>query len=117
MSSIPRVRIVLNMLISLVVRREKISLSEASKMLDLDESSLNAIVHILVEKKILSIEYTADGERIIGKGEAVEGTDYMEIKMRVDEILSSIKEEDLEAARKAEEEQEKRIHKTRGQDE
>jgi hypothetical protein len=115
MSSIPRIRIVLNLLISLVVRREKISLSEAAKMLDLDESSLNAIVHILVEKKILSIEYTAEGGRIIGKGETIEGTDYMEIKKRVDEILNSIKEEDLEAAKKLDEQQEKKIHNPRGQ--
>jgi hypothetical protein len=113
MSSIPRVRIVLNLLIALVVRREKISLSEASKMLDLDEPSLNAIVRILAEKKILSIEYTAEGERIIGKGETIQGTDYVEIKKKVDEILSTIKEEDLEAIKKQEEENIKKIPKTK----
>jgi hypothetical protein len=115
MSSIPRVRIVLNLLIALVVRRERISLSEASKMLDLDESSLTALVRIMVDKKILTLEYTAEGERIIGKGETIKGTDYVEIKKRVDDILNNLKEEDLEGAKKSEEEQEKNLHKPRGQ--
>jgi len=117
MSSLPRAKIVLNLLIVLVVRRGQISLSEAVKMFDLDESSLTALVRILVDKKLLSIEYTAEGERIIGKGETIAKADFIVIKKKVDEILNSITEEDLEAAKKSEEQEAKKISNSPAQEE
>lgn len=104
MSSVNRVRIVLNLLVNMVNRRGQISLSDAAKMFDLDESSLSQVVKVLVDKGVLTIEYSADGEKIIKKGATIESTIFSkDLKDKVDSILDSSKVEELEAAKKAEE--------------
>ncbi|MFZ2456537.1 MAG: hypothetical protein WAX07_08675 [Candidatus Altiarchaeia archaeon] len=104
MSSVNRVRIVLNLLVNMVNRRGQISLSDAAKMFDLDEASLVEVVKVLVDKGVLAIEYSADGERIIKKGTAIESTIYhKDITDKVGSALDSARVEDNAAARKAEE--------------
>jgi hypothetical protein len=104
MSSVNRVRIVLNLLVNMVNRRGQISLTDAAKMFDLDEASLVEVVKVLVDKGVLAIEYSADGERIIKKGSVIESTIYhKDITDKVDSALDSAKVDDMASARKAEE--------------
>jgi DNA-binding Lrp family transcriptional regulator len=104
MSSVNRVRIVLNLLVNMVNRRGQISLADAAKMFDLDEASLSEVVKVLVDKGVLTIEYSAEGEKIIKKGSAIESTIYhKDIKDKVDSVLDSAKVEEMDVAQKAEE--------------
>jgi len=104
MSSVNRVRIVLNLLVNMVNRRGQISLGDAAKMFDLDEASLSEVVKVLVDKGVLTIEYSAGGDKIIRKGKAIESTVYaMDLKNKVDSILDSARVEEMDAARRAEE--------------
>jgi len=104
MSSVNRVRIVLNLLVNMVNRRGQISLSDAAKMFDLDEASLVDVVRVLVDKGVLAIEYSADGERIIKKGTDIESTVYhKDITDKVDSVLDSANVDDMAVAKKAEE--------------
>ena len=103
MSSVNRVRIVLNLLVNMVNRRGQISLTDAAKMFDLDEASLAEVVKVLVDKGVLAIEYSADGERIIKKGTVIESTIYhRDITNKVDSALDSAKVEEMDVAKKAE---------------
>ncbi len=103
MSSVGRVRIVLNLLVNMVNRRGQISLQDAARMFDLDESSLADVVKVLVDKGVLSIEYSADGDRVIKKGALIESTIYhKEIKSKVESVLDDVKVDNLESARKVE---------------
>lgn len=100
-----RTRIVLNLLIKIIIRRDQIPVSEAVKLFDLDESSLLGLIHVLSEHRILTIQHTADGERIIGRGEVLTNTgDYLNLREKIDLIIYSLSDEELEIARKAEEE-------------
>lgn len=118
MSSVNRVRIVLNLLVNMVNRRGQISLMDAAKMFDLDEASLVEVVKVLVDKGVLTIEYSADGERIIKKGTAIESTIYhKDITDKVDSALNSAKVEDMDAAKKAEEMLDAKSHKQPVEDE
>ena len=104
MSSVNRVRIVLNLLVNMVNRRGQISLSDAAKMFDLDESSLSDVLKILVDRGVLSVEYSADGDKIIKKGTAIESTVFhKDISDKVDSALNAARVEDMAAAKKAEE--------------
>ena len=103
MSSVGRVRVVLNLLVGMVNRRGQISLPDAAKMFDLDEASLVDVLKVLVDQGVLTIEYSAEGEKILKKGAAIESTIYhKEIKDKVDSVLNSAKVENMESARKAE---------------
>lgn len=103
MSSVGRVRIVLNLLVSMVNRRGQISLQDAARMFDLDEASLAEVVKVLVDKGVLVIEYSAEGEKVIKKGTLIESTIYhKEIKDKVDSVLDDVKVDNMESARKAE---------------
>jgi hypothetical protein len=118
MSSVNRVRIVLNLLVNMVNRRGQISLTDAAKMFDLDEASLVEVVKVLVDKGVLAIEYSADGERIIKKGIAIASTIYnKDITDKVDSALDSANVDDLAAARKAEELLDKKSRKPAVEDE
>jgi hypothetical protein len=118
MSSVNRVRIVLNLLVNMVNRRGQISLTDAAKMFDLDEASLVEVVKVLVDKGVLAIEYSADGERIIKKGTAIESTIYhKDITDKVDSVLDSAKVEETAAAKKAEELLDKKSRKQPAPDE
>ena len=66
-----RIRTGLNILVSIVNKRGEIRLSDAAKMLDLDEESLENLVKILVDHKILEIHYSIVGDKILKKGEKI----------------------------------------------
>jgi len=80
----------LNVLVSMVNRKGQITLSDASKLFDLEEERLNDLVKVLVDNKILEVEYPASGEKILRKGEAVRSIIAAEeIKKKVDEVLDN----------------------------
>ncbi len=98
-----RVRVVLNVLVNLINRRGCILFSDAAKMLDLDESSLEDFVRILVGYKILEIEYSAEGDRFLKKGDAIQSTIIPnEIKAKVDAALDAEQFDGKDLTRKAE---------------
>jgi predicted HTH domain antitoxin len=98
-----RVRVVLIVLVNLINRRGRVSFSDAAKMLDLDENSLSQFLKILVDYKILEIEYSADGDRVLKKGDAIESTIIpKEIREKVEAALDAEKIEERDISKKAE---------------
>lgn len=101
--SASRVRVVLIVLVNLINRRGRVSFSDAAKMLDLDENSLSQFIKILVNYNILEMEYSADGDRLLKKGEAIKSTiNPKEIREKVEAALDAEKIEEQDVSRKAE---------------
>jgi len=94
-----RIRTGLNILVNIVNKRGEIRLTDAAKMLDIDEESLENLVKILVDHKILEIHYSIVGDKILRKGEKIKSaTSREQIQEKVDETLSEEKiEERVEA--------------------
>jgi hypothetical protein len=94
-----RLRLVLHVLVNIVNRRGQVSMSGASKLFDMSESVLDDFIKILVENKVLEMEYSVDGEKILRKGELIK-TIYFpeEIRKKVDEVFDAV---DIESRTKA----------------
>ena len=98
-----RLRIVLSVLVSMVNRKGQVTVSDASKLFDLDEERLNDFVKILMDNKILEVEYQASGEKILRKGEAIRSIIAAdEIKKRVEEVLDKVDIEHKEGVKEVE---------------
>ncbi len=98
-----RIRTGLNILVNIVNKRGEIKLSDAAKMLDLDEEALENLVKILVEHKILEIHYSIVGDKILKTGEKIKSTISREqIQEKLDETLTEEKIEEREETKEIE---------------
>lgn len=97
-----RIRIFLNLLVSIVNRKDQITLSDAAKLFDIDENYLLCFVKILVDAGVLKIEYPTDGSRIVKKGDAAKDIISQKLlKEKVDAILDAARIEEIEEKIKA----------------
>ncbi len=95
-----KIRTSLDSLVNLVNKFGKVKFQDAAKALDMDEASLEELVKILSENKIVEIHYSIVGDKIIKKGEKLEGAvSKEEISRHVEETLS---EEELKKAKETE---------------
>ena len=98
-----RIRTGLNILVNIVNKRGEVRLADAAKMLDLDEESLENLVKILVDHKILEIHYSIVGDKILRKGEKIKKTVSREqITEKVNETLTEAKIDDREETKEIE---------------
>jgi chromosomal replication initiator protein DnaA len=95
-----KIKTSLDFLVNLVNKWGKIKLQDAAKALDMDEASVEELVKILVEHKIIELHYSIVGDKILKRGEKLKGAvSKEEIKRHVEETLS---EEELKKAKEAE---------------
>ncbi|HDI72707.1 MAG TPA: hypothetical protein ENF58_01075, partial [Candidatus Altiarchaeales archaeon] len=93
----------LNSLVNIVNRKGELKLSDAAKILDIDEDSLEGLVKILVNHGILEIHYSIVGDKILRKGEKIKGPISREqIKKKVEETLTKEKIEEREETKRVE---------------
>ncbi|MEA3254461.1 MAG: hypothetical protein U9Q22_01335, partial [Candidatus Altiarchaeota archaeon] len=98
-----KIRTGLNSLVNIVSKKGEFKLTDAAKMLDIDETSLEGLVKILVEHEILEVHYSIVGDKILRKGAKIKGTvSRQQIKETVDETLTSEKIEEREETKRIE---------------
>jgi len=82
-----RIKTGLDRLIVLVNKKGEIKLTDAAKILDMDEEALNEFVKILVDHEIIEIKYSFVGDKILKRGPKIKGAiSRKEIKEKVETI-------------------------------